>query len=145
MSLARQSGIFFGWRVCGAAFVLAVLGWGTGFYGPPIYLQAIQENKGWPVALISTAVTMHFVVGAIVVANLPTIHARFGIPNTTKVGAVLLAVGVFRLGVRGCPLATLRGHAAQRRGLGGDGRSCSQRHNFPLVCAHPPCCTLHGV
>jgi hypothetical protein len=28
------------------------------------------------------------------VANLPTLHARFGIPNTTKVGAVFLAVGV---------------------------------------------------
>jgi hypothetical protein len=38
---------------------------------------------------------MHFVVGAFVVANLPTLHARFGIANTTKVGAVLLAVGVF--------------------------------------------------
>ena len=37
MSLAWQSGIFFGSRVVGAAFVLAVLGWGTGFYGPPIY------------------------------------------------------------------------------------------------------------
>jgi MFS family permease len=95
MSAARQSRIFFGWRVVGAAFVLAVLGWGTGFYGPPIYLQAIQESKGWPVALVSTAVTMHFVVGAFVVANLPTLHARFGIANTTKAGAVLLAVGVF--------------------------------------------------
>jgi hypothetical protein len=71
------------------------LGWGTGFYGPPIYLQAIQETKGWPVALISTAVTMHFVVGAVVVANLPTLHARFGVPNVTKAGALFLAIGVF--------------------------------------------------
>ena len=84
MSVVRHNDIFFGWRVVGAAFVLAVLGWGTGFYGLPIYLQAVQENGGWPVALISIAVTTHFVVGAVVVANLPTLHARFGIPNATK-------------------------------------------------------------
>ena len=95
MRLARQRDIFFGWRVVGPAFVLAVLGWGTGFYGPPIYLQAVQENRGWPVGLISTAVTVHFVVGAVVVANLPTLHARFGIPNVTKAGALFLAIGVF--------------------------------------------------
>ena len=46
MRIARHSDIFFGWRVVGAAFVLAVLGWGIGFYGPPIYLQAVQENRG---------------------------------------------------------------------------------------------------
>ena len=94
MSVVRQSNIFFGWRVVGAAFVLAVLGCGTGFYGPPIYLQTIHESRGWPIALISTAVTMHFVTGAVVVANLPTLYARFGIRNTTKAGTAFLAVGV---------------------------------------------------
>ena len=94
MSLARQSGIFFGWRVVGTAFALAVLGWGTGFYGPPIYLQGVKETKGWPVPLISTAVTMHFVVGAVVVANLPTFYMRFGVPVATKAGAISLAVGI---------------------------------------------------
>ena len=94
MSVVRHNDFFFGWRVVGAAFVLAVLAWGTGFYGPPIYLQAVQENRGWPVALISIAVTTHFVVGAVVVANLPTLHARFGIPNATKGWCSLLAVGV---------------------------------------------------
>jgi MFS family permease len=95
MRVARRGGIFFGWRVVDAAFVLAVLGWGTGFYSPPIYLQTIQQNRGWPVGLISTAVTTHLVVGAVVVANLPTLHARFGIPNVTKAGALFLAIGVF--------------------------------------------------
>jgi MFS family permease len=73
---------------------LAALGWGIGFYGPPIYLQAIRENRGWPVALISTAVTTHFVIGAVVVANLPTLYLRFGVPIATRTGAILLAVGV---------------------------------------------------
>ena len=34
---------FYGWRVTGAAFVLAMFGWGLGFYGPPVYLHAVQE------------------------------------------------------------------------------------------------------
>src|SRR6202035_1073289 len=49
MSVVRHNDFFFGWRVVGAAFVLAVLAWGAGFYGPPIYLQALQENRSWPV------------------------------------------------------------------------------------------------
>ena len=93
-SITRRTGIFFGWRVVGAAFVLAVLGWGIGFYGPPVYLQAIQENTGWPVTLISTAVTTHFVIGAVVVANLPTLYMRFGVPVATKAGAISLAIGI---------------------------------------------------
>jgi hypothetical protein len=103
MSVVRHNDIFFGWRVVGANFVLAVLGWGTGFYGLPIYLQTVQGHRGWPVALISIAVTTHFVVGAVVVANLPTLHARFGIPNMAKAGAIFLAVGVLGWPVRSHP------------------------------------------
>src|SRR5262245_18916469 len=85
---------FYGWRVVGAAFVLAVFGWGLGFYGPPVYLHAVREARGWPLALVSTAVTAHFLVGAMVVANLPALHLRFGLPAVTKTGALALALGV---------------------------------------------------
>lgn len=86
---------FYGWRVVGAAFVLAVFGLGTGFHGPAVYLYAVHERTGWPLALISAAVTLHFLVGAVVVANLPALYRRFGIPTVTKTGAIFLAVGVF--------------------------------------------------
>lgn len=85
---------FFGWRVVWATFVLAVFGWGLGFYGPPVYLHAVQEMRGWSVALVSAAVTTHFLVGAVVVANLPGLYRRFGIPAITKAGVVLLALGI---------------------------------------------------
>jgi hypothetical protein len=85
---------FFGWRVVAGAFVLAVFGWGMGFYGPPVYLHAVQEARQWSVVLVSAAVTLHFLVGAVVVANLPALYRRFGLPAVTKTGALLLGVGV---------------------------------------------------
>jgi hypothetical protein len=85
---------FYGWRVVGAAFVLAVFGWGLGFYGPPIYLDTVCRTHGWPVALVGIAVTVHYLAGAIVVASLPALYRRFGVPAITKSGAVALALGV---------------------------------------------------
>ncbi|MFC7538617.1 MFS transporter [Siccirubricoccus deserti] len=52
----QQAG-FFGWRVVWAAFTVAIFGWGVGFYGPPIFLHAVHEARGWPIALVSAAVT----------------------------------------------------------------------------------------
>lgn len=85
---------FYGWRVVGAAFVLAVFGWGVGFYGPPIYLHAVREARGFSLPLVSAAVTVHFLFGAFVVANLPKLYRRFGVATITKAGAVCLGVGV---------------------------------------------------
>jgi len=85
---------FYGWRVVGAAFVLAIFGWGLGFYGPPIFLHAVREARGWPLAIVSTAVTAHFLIGAIVVANLPKLYRRFGLPAVTKAAALSLGVAV---------------------------------------------------
>lgn len=85
---------FYGWRVVGAAFILAMFGWGVGFYGPPIYLHAVREARGWPVALVSAAVTGHFLVGALVIANLPFLYRRLGVPLVTKAGAISLGVGI---------------------------------------------------
>jgi MFS transporter len=85
---------FFGWRVVAAAFILAMFGWGFGFYGPPVYLHAVREARGWPLALVSSAVTLHFLFGAVMVANLPRLYGRYGIAAVTKAGSVALAAGV---------------------------------------------------
>lgn len=94
MATQTQANGFFGWRVVGAAFVLAVFGWGIGFYGPPVFLSVIREMRGWPLATISAAVTLHFLVGAVVGANLPRLHARFGSTTVTKAGALAMAIGI---------------------------------------------------
>jgi MFS family permease len=94
MATAARSETFYGWRVVSAAFVLAVFGWGMGFYGPPVYLHAVRDSRGWPLGLVSTAVTVHFLIGAVVVANLPALYRYFGVPTITKAGALALAIGV---------------------------------------------------
>jgi Major Facilitator Superfamily len=85
---------FFGWRIVAGAFILATFGWGLGFYGPPIYLHAVREARGWSVALVSAAVTTHYLLGALVVANLPALYRRFGLPAITRTGSVALALGL---------------------------------------------------
>ncbi|MEI6204890.1 MAG: MFS transporter, partial [Enhydrobacter sp.] len=85
---------FFGWRVVAGAFVLATFGWGLGFYGPPVYMHQVQEERGWSTVLVSTAVTLHFLIGALLVANLPGLYKRFGLPAVTRTGTLVLALGV---------------------------------------------------
>ncbi|MDP3340626.1 MFS transporter [Frigidibacter sp.] len=94
---------FFGWHVVAATFLLAIFGWGVGFYGPPVFLYAVVERTGWPVALVSAAVTVHFLVGAFVVANLPRLYRRLGVPQVTVLGAVLLALGVMGWALAAAP------------------------------------------
>ncbi|MGO3714630.1 MFS transporter [Alcaligenes aquatilis] len=93
-SQINQTSKFFGVWVVRAAFLLAILGWGVGFYGPPIYLAEVAQRTNWSLSLISLAMTLHFLVGALVVANLPRLYAKAGLPVTTVGGAVLTVVGV---------------------------------------------------
>lgn len=85
---------FFGWRVVWAAFIGAAFGWGVGFYGPPVFLHAIHAARGWPVSLVAAAVTCHFLLGAVVVANLAALHRRFGLVAVTRAGALCMALGI---------------------------------------------------
>ena len=85
---------FFGKYVVLAAFTLAIFGWGVGFYGPPIFLYSVVERTGWSLGFVSGVVTVHFLVGALVIANLPLLYKRFGLPRVTSSGALSLAVGI---------------------------------------------------
>lgn len=89
-----QSEGFYGWRVVTAAFVVAVFGWGTGFYGPPVYLEVVRQAQGWPIALVSGAVTLHFLVGLALIPNLPALYRHFGLPMVTLAGGAVMACGI---------------------------------------------------
>jgi MFS family permease len=85
---------FFGPWVVRGAFVLAMFGWGLGFYGLPVYLQAVIERTGWPIAWVSGAVTVHYLFGAWVITRLPRLHARFGVGPVAVVGACVSTLGL---------------------------------------------------
>ena len=89
-----QATTFYGWRVVWASFVLAVFGWGLGFYGPPVFLKVLHEQRDWPIALIATAVTVHFLVGAVSGANISALHRRFGATPITRTSAIVMASGL---------------------------------------------------
>ena len=56
--------LYHGWLVVAAAFLIALYGFGIGFYGPGIYLVALNELHGWPTSELSSAITTYYVLGA---------------------------------------------------------------------------------
>lgn len=82
---------------------MAVLGWGIGFYGPPIYLHAVVQRTGWSLALVSAAVTVHYLFGALVIMQLPGAHRRFGVGPTAVAGAICASLGVIGWSIASTP------------------------------------------
>lgn len=81
------------WRVVRVAFVVAMFGWGVGFYGPAVYLPTLHRMHGWPISTISAAITAHFLVSAALIVGLPEAYRRFGVGRITLLGAVLAGLG----------------------------------------------------
>ena len=65
--MAPKSVRYHGWWVVFCCFVIALYGWGFGFYGLSLYLVALQKLHGWSPATISTVVTFYYVAGAFLV------------------------------------------------------------------------------
>jgi hypothetical protein len=58
----------------------AFFGWGLGFYGPPVYLQAVREARGFSLGTVSAAVTIHLPPAPSWSPNVPALYRRFGVP-----------------------------------------------------------------
>ncbi|HEX8540700.1 MAG TPA: MFS transporter [Pseudomonas sp.] len=86
---------FFGRKVVAATFILAMFGWGIGFYGPPVFMYAVIQRTGWSAQLCSAAVTVHFLAGTLVVVNLPRLYQLLGVARITVSGTLLLSIGVY--------------------------------------------------
>jgi MFS family permease len=83
-----------GWRVVFACFVVATFSWGLGFYGHGIYLAELQRAKGWPTSLISTATTLYYLSGSLLVIYVSDILQRLGPRTMLIAGAILFSIAV---------------------------------------------------
>lgn len=127
---ATSTGTFFGWWVTGGAFVLALFGWGLGFYGPPVFLGVLHEARGWSLGLISAAITLHYLVGAALVTRLPALHVRFGLAPFTQFGGLVLALGTL-----GWALATEPWHLFLAAVISGFGWSATSAATINAIIA----------
>ena len=103
--MAAPTGIYHGWRVVVCAFLVALFGWGLGFYGAGIYLVALQARHGWSTGAIAAAITVHYVVGAALVVYLGAAFERWG-PRPVILGGIVAMVA----GVALLPAATALWH-----------------------------------
>src|SRR6516225_7825693 len=94
---------FFGWKVAWAAFVIAACGAGAGLYGPSVFLPVLHASRGWPVSVISAAITTHFLLSACIVNYLPELHRRYPLAAVTRMGALSCGLGLITWSVADAP------------------------------------------
>lgn len=79
------------------AFLIAVFGWGFGFYGIGVFLAELVERRGWATSVVASAVTVLYLVGAVLIAFIGNAFARFGPRRVVLVG--MSAMGAAAIGL----------------------------------------------
>ncbi len=80
-----------GWRVLLTAFCMALVAWGLGFYSLSVYVQYLSAAGRFSTALLSSATTFHFLVGAAALYAVEHAAARFGRKPVVVAGVLLIA------------------------------------------------------
>jgi MFS family permease len=92
-----------GWRVVLACFAVALFCWGLGLYGHGVYIAELNRLHGWSTALISGAVTLFYLVTAILVVFVNDAIARFGPRRVMLTGACCFGAAVAALALVTAP------------------------------------------
>ena len=95
--------VFHGWKVVAACFCIAVVSWSLGLYGASVYLQAVTTAHGWPIAGVSSAITVFFLVSAVLQRSVGRAFDRWGARPVMTVGAVSMATGAALIGQVSAP------------------------------------------
>ncbi len=101
--MRAHGGIFHGWRVVAVCFVVASFGWGLGLFGSSVYLQAVTRQHGWAVAEVASAITLFFLVSALVQRTVGRSIDRWGPRPVLALGTVSIAAGVALIGQVSAP------------------------------------------
>jgi MFS family permease len=94
----RRAAKFPGGRVVTGCFIVLMVSSGLGFYGLAVYLNAFSNELGWPVAEISLATTLYFVVGGVSGLYVARLIAKRDVRIPIVGGAIAGAVSLALLG-----------------------------------------------
>ena len=93
----KPHGLYHGWWVVFCTFVMALYGWGLGFYGLSLYLVALSKIHGWSPATISAGITFFYISGAFLVMQVGDAIQKRGARIVVLAGAGLMGLGVLGL------------------------------------------------
>ena len=94
----RGADKFPGGRVVTGCFIVLAVSSGLGFYGLAVYLAAFSDERGWPVAEISLATTLYFIVGGVTGLYVARLIARRDVRIPIVGGAIVGGVSLALLG-----------------------------------------------
>jgi len=94
----RKDGVFEGWYVVAAVFVVLMVNAGLGFYGLAVYLKAITEEQGFSTASVSLATSLFFIVGAITGRVIAPVIQRRDLRIVVGAGGLVSALGLWLIG-----------------------------------------------
>lgn len=86
--------MFYGWWIVTACVVFATVCWSLGTFGMSVYVFALTELRGFPITVASSAVTLAYLVSALVMVPVGRLVSRRGPRTAVAAGAVLMAIAV---------------------------------------------------
>ncbi|MEX2616787.1 MAG: MFS transporter [Alphaproteobacteria bacterium] len=90
--------IFYGWWMVAACMVIALIGNALGLFGAGVYLHAVVTTNGWTTGLVSSAITIFYVVSALLLIPVGSGIKHFGPRPVIAIGGISLALGVVGIG-----------------------------------------------
>lgn len=91
-------GLFYGWKVVAALFVMLTFSSGLGFYNHSIILQALSRESGFPIELASTAVSVFFLVSGISGLYIARLIEKYDIRLVIGAGTLLASLSIYLVG-----------------------------------------------
>jgi MFS family permease len=86
--------------------IAALVANALGLFGAGVYLHQLVETRGWPTGLVSGAVTLFYVVSALLLIPVGGIIGRFGPRSVFAAGTMAMCLGVAGIGRVDAPWQT---------------------------------------
>src|ERR1700742_74852 len=94
---------FYGWGVVAACMLCSLVGNALGLFGAGVYLHEIVTANGWTTGVVSGAVTLFYLVSALLLIPVGIGIKRFGPRPIVAFGGIALACGVIEIGHTSAP------------------------------------------
>ena len=93
----EPEGIFYGWWIVAAGFIILFVSSGIGFYGHGVFLDPLRSVHGWSKGTVSTAITLFFFSNGIVGLLIGRWMDRFGPKWFLIAGSVIFGASLAAL------------------------------------------------